>query len=243
MRHFVISVIPRRITQRAATRSGVLLAALALGGCAAVYTTEPVGDVPVELDPEEWNGVWAESPTDGRACQQRDESSAVGETPADCLTLTVIEPQEGLLNVRMRDGKATRAWVRSIAPAEGHGTVDTTPGDRDVAPPSPGRSPHPLLVTFEDPEDTVGHRFELCCWIAMRDGRLVVWVAEPAAFRELAAQDTLPLAPGAPPPSGASANLGHLDERALAELAGPRRWDLFWWEDPLVLYRVREIDP
>lgn len=222
---------------------GVLVATAALAACGTVYTPEPVGNLPVQLDPRNWDGVWVESPADGRACMDRSGASAVGETPPDCLTLTVIAPTEGLLMVRSESGAAAKVWVRSVAPVAGPVAVGTAFDDEISAVPDPGRSPRPWFVTAENVEGTGDDRFELCCWVAMQSDHLVIWMAHPAVFRELIAQGTLPPAPGSPGRSAESAYLGHLDERALAVLAGPRRWSLFWWEDPLVLHRIGESEP
>jgi hypothetical protein len=220
---------------------GVLVATAALAACGTVYSDGPVGNVPVELNPEQWNGVWAGSPEAAGPCPSRGQGTA-GDDSGEGFVLTVVDAQEGVLNVASGDGTQHTAWLRTVRPAPADSPGDAEPGG-PVAARRHQRQPYPMLVTLEDPDHAGTTRWQLTGWAALRGDVLLVWAADAMAFRELIAEGALLHDPSAPLTNSGDAHLGPLDEQALAVLTGERRWDLFEWDDPLVLYRVAAGSP
>lgn len=141
---------------------GVLALALLSGGCSAVLTVEPVGREPVVLDPAEWDGVWCD--LDAAATHL----SGVRVDEGDCLTLTVIDPEEGTLEVV--DPKSREPDRAAI--------VRRTPGS------------DAMFLTVPYPPDANEHAF----WVRIRvnDGVLLFWEPTVDAFRALVESGSLP---------------------------------------------------
>jgi hypothetical protein len=236
-----LSDLVTHIAQRRLGHAGALLTTAALAACGTVYTAEPVGNIPVELDPQRWNGVWAASPDLAGPCLPAGPGAA-GDDDADCFALTVEDVQGGVLTVTYADGTQKTAWLRTVTPvapaSRGHDV-----GGSAVPARRQERRPYPMLVTLEGPDGTGTTRWQLSGWAALKGDVLLVWAADAAAFRGLIAEGALPHDPSAPWAGGEDAHLGPLDGQALAVLTGPRRWDLFQWDDPVVLYRVPASEP
>jgi hypothetical protein len=175
-------------------------------GCSAVLTVEPVGSEPVVLEPEQWDGVW---------CDLADAAahlSGVRVDERDCLTLTVIDPEEGTLEV---------VDPTSREP-EGGAIVRRMPGS------------DAMFLTIPYPPGVNEPAF----WVRVRvtDGVLLFWEPKVDAFKALVEAGSLP-----GPLSGSKGEnvvLFHLDRDALA-LMREQEPVLFEWEEPHVLVRVR----
>lgn len=188
---------------------------LALAGCGAVHTVEPVGTVPVVVDPLHWNGYWT-TPDNVAACGQ---GANVGKT--DCLVVTVVDPAQGVLAI-VPEGKAVepaRAYVR---------VAD---------------KPNAVFITLEDwdsnaPERPLMLMRGVLQGVDPSGGRVVVWFPSTDRFTEAVHAGLLPLGAGlrAGPDNGPT--LGVLSAAELELIAHTMKWELFNWEDPTTYVRV-----
>lgn len=92
--------------------AAILLFVAALGGCTTVHVAQPLGDAPVILDPAEWNGTWC----DASQLASVPGTNAVSADGADCVVLTVVDAEAGILDVVETDdpGEPIRAHLRRI---------------------------------------------------------------------------------------------------------------------------------
>jgi hypothetical protein len=192
----------------------VALSLLTLAGCGLVYTVEPVGTVPVALDPLEWNGYWT-GPGNEDACGR---ASEVGET--ECLIVTVIDPAQGLLSVAGEGDAAepARAYVRL---ADKPGAMFITLEDDS---PNPVR-PFYFVRALRRPGSN-----SLFVWMPLKDqvARLVASGVLPSGGPLLGAPD--------------ASTIGPLDAAQFELLNRTMKWELFDWEDPDILVRVPPPD-
>jgi hypothetical protein len=192
----------------------IVLTLVASAGCDVVRTAAPIGDQQVALDPNTWNGVWA-TPDDLPACLGPVEAGqARGD---DCLVITVVNAQEGLLAITPTEGDhPIWAYVRSA-----QGTT--------------GQSAMFLSLAGDGDSDGM--------WVRAHkaDNLIVTWNPEATAFRELVRAGLLPAIER--PAGGADreteVELQPLDAAALAVLVDDRARALFDWADPVVYVRVR----
>ena len=63
----------------------VLIVAIALAGCSAVYSTKPMGGAPVSINPEAWQGTWIHKD--------------------DVITIEIVDAEKGLLRA---------AWIEDM---------------------------------------------------------------------------------------------------------------------------------
>jgi hypothetical protein len=240
--------------RRAGCNAIVMLAAGVLVGCSYVYTDEPVGNTPVTLDPAEWDGCWA-SPQE--VLQDPGPNDSTGPREPECYPcghgsdwvfacssshlVTVVDPAEGLLQVVVRnhDGTAStlRAWVRSVERTSPPGEALTAGAATSERPRVPSAS---MFITIDDPDAAVSGDPAKLVFARMAhtgDG-VLVWLPDDAAFRQVVRAGGLP--------GDTEANrdddvtLHHLDDEALGVMS--QRWDLFTWDEPGVLVRVKIAD-
>jgi hypothetical protein len=210
----------------------VLLVAASLVGCSSAYTIEPVGLTPVALNPDDWNGCWTLVP-DGTACSEPATPDGEDED-VRAFIITVADPAAGVLHVTPvpRRNPTVLAWVRTVHPAP-----PTEPEGGELTAEAPAalrRRSDATFITIEDFDGTERSSRLLFLWIARSDERFLLWEPAAEAFGALVERGVLP---GMPLGQG-DVLLGHLDRQSLAEITGERRWDLFHWEEPILLWRV-----
>lgn len=192
---------------------------LALAGCGAVYTVEPVGEVPSAVDPADWNGYWA-TPEDAGKCGRSSEDG-----PTGCLLVTVLDAAQGVLTVvpEGSDVEPARAYLRRAD--DGNGvfvSLEDWDSDDPVRP----------LMLLRGVVKVVGPLA----------GRVVIWSPSAERFREAADAGLLPRGAG---PSGGphgGPTLGVLSQAELELIARTMKWELFDWEAPITYVRVRPPD-
>jgi hypothetical protein len=192
---------------------------LTLTGCGAVHTVEPVGKVPVVVDPLEWNGYWA-SFRNVTKCGE-----TTGEVETGCLIVTVVDSAQGVLAI-VPEGKAVEPAHAYIREADRPRAVFITLEDWDSADPV-----RPLILL----RGAIESNGELGV-------RLVVWQPLKSRFEQLVRDGILPFGgPPAGPPDGPT--IGPLDAAEFELLARTMKWELFDWEDPDIYVRVAPLRP
>jgi hypothetical protein len=195
----------------------LLLATIVVAGagCDVVRTAAPVGDRPVVLDPQEWNGVWA-APADLPACLASLDAAA-GHGDDVCLVVSVADAQVGVLAITSPDeDHAVRAYVRSAQGSSGQSAT---------------------FLSLEGEGDLQG------MWMRLRksDNLIVTWDPDAAPFRELVRAGLLPGSER--PEEGSDARgeleIDRLDAGALALVVDDHGRTLFDWINPGVFVRVR----
>ena len=188
---------------------------LAVAGCGAVHTVEPVGTVPVVVDPLDWNGYWT-TPDNVAACGQGADTGR-----PDCLVVTVVDPAQGVLAI-VPEGK-------TVEPARAYLRV--------------ADKPSAVFITLEDwdsnaPERPLMLMRGVLQGIGPSGGRVVVWFPATNRFTEAVHAGILPLGAGprAGPDSGPT--LGVLSAAELELMTYTMKWELFDWEDPTIYVRV-----
>jgi len=193
----------------------IAVSLLTLAGCGAVHPVEPVGTVPVVVDPLEWNGYWA-TPDNLAACGQW-----AGAEQTGCLVVTVIDAAQGVLAIvpEGKDVEPARAYLR---------VAD---------------KPNAVFLTFEDWNSDAPERPLLLMRGVLQQmdpsgGCVVLW--RPVAERFGALVKTGFLPPGAGPTAGPNDDqtLGLLGPPELDLIARTMKWELFDWEDPIIYVRV-----
>lgn len=142
-----------------------LLIGSLLGGCSAVLSTEPVGNEPLVLLAEEWDGTWSDS--------------------EDFLEIRVVEPEAGRLGVAWIeysvngfDLEHLDVWLRRSGDVIFANVLEVSDED-------PGT---------DGSVDDTGAEAEPYAFfrLAREDGKLVVWNPKLEAFKALVEDGKLP---------------------------------------------------
>jgi len=230
-----------RLVERAWRHAVVLLGVGALAGCSPVYTTEPIGAVAVHLDPQDWNGHWA-FPEDLGRCQSALQAAAGRHSfESPCLSIEVADAERGVLNIVPTDGSdpPVWAWVRTVGGVTSPDPRPSSDDERGATVRTPlRRHQRAQFVSMEDANDEASPRRLIWAWMARQDDALVLWPPDADAFRTLVRAGVIPGEAG-----NNDVSLPRLDGPSMDVVTGESRWDLFDWEQPLVLVRVRGEDP
>lgn len=176
-----------------------------LAACATVTSPVPLGTEPEALDAAVWEGTW-----------RNDNGS---------LELTMTDAENGLARIAFEEDGA-RKILDLIVRRSGDWTI--------------------VNVTEEDFEESEGLEGEsesdadsgpsyLWARVEMKDGAILVWDPDPAAFAELVGKGVLP---------GTVAEddvvLGTLSPEHYDIITSGSHGVLMKWDEPLVLYRMRK---
>ena len=105
-----------------------LLLLVSLYGCGTVHTTTPLGSAPFALDPEAWNGRWCSPAVLTSVATTAGES----ESPDHCLTLTVVDPAAGVMDVVLPEDPPEYARVHlGRVPGDDESALASTEGKGD----------------------------------------------------------------------------------------------------------------
>ncbi len=169
-----------------------LLAVAVIFGCAAVSSVGPVGERPKELIRDEWDGTWV----------LKNQS----------ITVKVLEPQKGTLQV---------AWVE-----EKEGRLKLESYQVEIR-----ESGDLMLGNVKEEEGALRYY-----WALMRkdDGQIIVWYPDPSEFGKLVEAGTLR---GKVEKAG-SVIVDKLTREDLKLLVSGDKRVCFDWKQPMVLFRV-----
>jgi hypothetical protein len=198
----------------------LIIAALLLGGCDSVSSPVPVGEKAMAIDPEAWEGRWANA--DGR------------------LDITVVDAAKGLVRVAYAEEgecgemdmelRSSGEWIfvnvtaKDFAESEGLAKAPCKPAQAGAA----GGS------TADGSDNEGGY---LWGRITQTEKAIVAWSPAPEAFVRLVNSGQVPgtIQDG-------SVVLGKLEPQHYEIITTSSMGVVMDWEKPLVLYRVESED-
>jgi hypothetical protein len=203
-----------RLAARLARRLLGACAALALVGCEAVYSPEPLGDEVVTLDPAEWQGTWL--------------------APDMVITTTVLDGAAGRLQtawIERGTAGATLEVVEGTLRATGDWTFANILDDAEAE--APADAPADAEGKAPDAEQVTEPRY---VWVRVEKGEnhLMVWSPNVEQFKVLVGDGRLP---GRVTDDGVV--LGELTPEQLRMINDPAA-NLLNWADPAVFVRIGE---
>lgn len=210
----------------------LVLVALAaqLAACAAVYSPVPMGENPVAVQPENWDGLWT--------------------APGIGLVVRTVNAEQGLLDVLLIDGSSTEShqlqlrqsggWLFASTQAdedEADGEVDadaaaTGEADGEDGSHEGGDGDQPAIVS--DPRPWVFFR------VVNKGDTLVIWNAHTDRFRRAVERGHLP-GRVAEEEDGDPVYLGALTPAHYRVITESTQGVLMDWDEPVVLVRSAPV--
>lgn len=195
-----------------------------LAGCAAVYSPVPMGEEPMAIDAEQWDGLWT--------------------APDIGLVVKTVDAEQGLLDVLMIDGTTTQSSLVQLMRSGGwvfaSVRVEEEP-DTDEPLPSPPEGADATDEGTAGPDDESGLVIaDAKPWAFLRvvnkEDTLVIWMPHADRFRRAIERGHLP-GRIAEEEAGDPVYLGTLTADHYRLITESTEGVLMDWDEPVVLVR------